>query len=578
MMGKKPAGVLMFLLVILMVLGTAELQSDCRCSSSTCDCQSRGLTSVPQDLPTNTTELLLQSNQITTLSQSNFSRYGSLEILELGSNRISTINDQTFYPLSNLSSLNLAFNRIPILTPGTFTGLGNLEILNLRRNDITDIPAGTFNPTPQLITLELRNNRLGFLRAGMFAGLGNLQEASLYFNEITDIQAGTFTPTPQLRTLKLQINRLTALRADMFTGLRNLQQLWLGNNDIGDIQAGTFNPTPQLRNLFLSSNQIQSLPPYFLANLPNLTDLRLSENGLTTFPFQEMSRFQTFSLLYLRRNQLTTLPSIVYDVLSSISSVDIYTNPWQCDCRMVDFRLKMSGSYPFEDQITCSQPDSLNGLKLKDVSPEDLEMSNCEEPTIVRFMRGDNMTLYYGETLLMVCEASGIPTPDITITLPSGVNATVDSAGRVTVYVNGTVTVRNVTAADAGLYTCIAENSANFTSASATLVVDLHAVPTTVLPPVVTSPLARSFTLPVLLGSSFGSVAGALLIVAILLTIWCRRSNNQGPPEGPGVSDVLAADTDDQEQDLTGQTQAQPISPPSNVEMAEYPLSRESFV
>ncbi|KAI8482895.1 Leucine rich repeat C-terminal domain [Branchiostoma belcheri] len=37
---------------------------------------------------------------------------------------------------------------------------------------------------------------------------------------------------------------------------------------------------------------------------------------------------------------------------------------------------------------------------------------------------------------ILVCEASGIPTPDITVTLPSGLNKTVQSGGRVTVGAN----------------------------------------------------------------------------------------------------------------------------------------------
>ncbi|XP_019634363.1 PREDICTED: leucine-rich repeat and fibronectin type-III domain-containing protein 5-like [Branchiostoma belcheri] len=366
---------------------------------------------------------------------------------------------------------------------------------------------------------------------------------------------------------------------------------------------------------------------------------------------------------------MTTLPSIAYDILSSIDHLSMYDNPWQCDCRMVDFRLKMTGSNLFENDITCSQPNNFYGQKLIDINLEDL-MSKCQEPTIVRFERVDNMTLYLGdtlhlvceasgiptpeitvtlpsgliatvesvgrvtvwengtiivrnvtavdaglyacvavspmgttdailyvnmvyeepaivrfeqrdstsnpliegETLYLVCEASGIPTPDITVILPSGLIATVESVGRVTVYLNGTIAIRNVTAADAGLYTCIARNLAN--STSATLVVDLNAVPmaTTVLTPIVimTSPPSPSFFLPVLLGATCGSAFGTAIIVAIILTVWCKRSSNQRPPEGPDSSVVLSntnattTTVNTNGQDLTGQ--AQPISPPLNVD------------
>ncbi|XP_078656545.1 uncharacterized protein LOC144902795 [Branchiostoma floridae x Branchiostoma belcheri] len=174
----------------------------------------------------------------------------------------------------------------------------------------------------------------------------------------------------------------------------------------------------------------------------------------------------------------------------------------------------------------------------------------------MRFEKGDNI-MVLGETLWIICEASGIPTPDITVILPSGLNVTSD--------VNSTITITNVTAADSGLYVCIAVNLAG--STFATLVVDLQ----TILMPLVTSPLATtsnspdsntdqdsvltsfsppisplkqpepapSFSLPVLIGAISGTVACTILIVAIILAIWCKRSNNQGPHKGPDFSVVF---------------------------------------
>ncbi|KAI8481352.1 hypothetical protein Bbelb_409160 [Branchiostoma belcheri] len=73
-----------------------------------------------------------------------------------------------------------------------------------------------------------------------------------------------------------------------------------------------------------------------------------------------------------------------------------------------------------------------------------------------------------------------MPKPDITVTLPSGLNTTAEPGGRVTVEVKNTtatVTITGVTAADAGQYTCITTNPAG--SASATLSVNVHLSTTT---------------------------------------------------------------------------------------------------
>ncbi|XP_019621926.1 PREDICTED: slit homolog 1 protein-like [Branchiostoma belcheri] len=369
-------GVLMFLLVILKVLGAAET---CSCTSSPyCRCVGQGLTSIPPDLPTSIIGLNLGQNLITTLSQSDFSEYRNLETLELPQNRISVINSQPFYHLSSLTNLYLNNNRITALSPDMFTGLGNLERLELESNKIIDIQAKTFSSTPNLVRLTLFSNNL------------------------------------------------IRLRVDMFTGLGNLQGLYLNNNNITDIQTGTLNPTPELRYLDLNNNQIHSIPSNLLANLLQLTELRLNENDIKIFPFEDLSKIQRISLLYLNNNQMTTLPSLAYEILSSISTVNIDNYPWQCDCRMVDFKLKMTEPRSFDKQITCSQPDSLSGQNLIKVNPGDL-MTDCQKPNITRFERIENYLLIQGETLRLVCEASGIPTPDITVRLPSGLefNATV---------------------------------------------------------------------------------------------------------------------------------------------------------
>ncbi|XP_019623573.1 PREDICTED: SLIT and NTRK-like protein 2 [Branchiostoma belcheri] len=547
MMFKKPAGVLMFLLVILKVLGTAET---CRCSTSSspffppsfyCSCVSLNLTSVPQNLSTNITSLNLEGNHITTLSQSDFSQYRSLDNLDLRQNRISIINPGAFYHLSNLTKLSLMFNGLTSLRSGMFTGLGKLETLFIYSNNISDIQDGTFSATPQLDVVYLSGNKLRTLRAGMFTGLGNLTGLFLGGNDITSVQTGTFNTTPQLRSLYLNSNKLKTLTPDMFTGLGNLETLYLYGSDIGDIQAGTFNLISQLKNLDLEHNHIQSIPSNSLSNLLQLTSLKLSYNNITAFPFEELSNIQTISTLHLDNNLLTTLTSTAYDVLSSLSDVSLDNNPWQCDCRMVDFKLKLTestrrmvhlnkiidSSTPFENQITCSQPDHLSGLNLKDIKLENL-FSGCFEPKIVRFERSDSMELAQGEDLLaqLVCEASGIPTPTITIIPPSGLNATVESG---VIFEDGNVTLRNVTAADAGLYVCIASNPVGSTFAIFS---------TEVVKPV-SSP---RFTLPVFVGSVSGAVAGTVVLGAIVLTIWrrtCAKSSSVALDTGVALTTQL---------------------------------------
>ncbi|KAI8509609.1 hypothetical protein Bbelb_120370 [Branchiostoma belcheri] len=79
-MSNKARRMLVLLLIILKEAGpTAACSSscswsDCYSSCTQCVCRSRGLSGVPQDLPTDITVLNLRYNVITTLNQSDFSR------------------------------------------------------------------------------------------------------------------------------------------------------------------------------------------------------------------------------------------------------------------------------------------------------------------------------------------------------------------------------------------------------------------------------------------------------------------------------------------------------------------------
>ncbi|XP_019634448.1 PREDICTED: leucine-rich repeat-containing protein 15-like [Branchiostoma belcheri] len=365
-MSNKARRMLVLLLIILKEAGpTAACSSscswsDCYSSCTQCVCRSRGLSGVPQDLPTDITVLNLRYNVITTLNQSDFSRYRSLSRLHLDYNRISMIHNKTFHNLTSLTELFLFYNRLTTLPADIFEGLGNLQRLNLHNNQLTSLPADIFEGLGNLRFLYLDNNQLTSLPADIFEGLGNLRFLYLYNNQLISLPAG------------------------IFVGLGNLEKLHLYSNNIHSIEAGTFNDTTKLNYLELGYNSISTITADTFGNLLQLQTLRLSGNNISNFPVEALSNLQISALseltFSLDNNQLETLPLMAYDILASISEVVIYFNPWQCDCRMVPFRQRMNGSYRFESQITCAGPANLRWQLLRDVNPEYLI---CEEKTPV---------------------------------------------------------------------------------------------------------------------------------------------------------------------------------------------------
>eukprot|EP00058_Branchiostoma_floridae_P001417 XP_002586905.1 hypothetical protein BRAFLDRAFT_105125 [Branchiostoma floridae] len=180
--------------------------------------------------------------------------------------------------------------------------------------------------------------------------------------------------------------------------------------------------------------------------------------------------------------------------------------------------------------------------------------TTLRKPTIMRFKINHN-TEVHGETPYLVCEASGILPPNIIVTLPSGLNAT---SGSVMMGVNGTVTITNVSAADVGLYTCIASSPVG--SAFATVLIDTQTYAsvlptfTTYHPVSKTPPIGNTlpfvsppFNVPhpvstahpfrnseirpsdLLFVVGLGTFFGVLLISGLLIALWWK----QKPPNDP---------------------------------------------
>ncbi|XP_019619630.1 PREDICTED: leucine-rich repeat-containing protein 15-like [Branchiostoma belcheri] len=284
--------------------------------------------------------------------------------------------------------LGLAQNKLTNLKPDMFIGL-NLMLLHLQQNDINDIQAETFNSMSRLKTLFLFRNKLTNLRVNMFAGLQNLLYLLLQNNEINDIQTGTFNPTSKLKILELvgRKNKLSSLRPGMFTGLGDLEKLTLQMNAINDIQNQTFNPTAKLKSLNLSCNKLSSLRAGMFTGLGNLETLELQSNDISDIQAGTFLPTSQLKTLNLTSNMLTRLRPNTFTVLRNLQELYLGSN-----------------------NINDIPAGTLTGIA--SLSVLDL---------------GD----------ILVCEASGIPTPDITVTLPSGLNKTMQSGGRVTVGANG---------------------------------------------------------------------------------------------------------------------------------------------
>ncbi|XP_066283641.1 leucine-rich repeat-containing protein 4-like [Branchiostoma lanceolatum] len=241
------------------------------------------------------------------------------------------------------------------------------------------------NSVPQFLPtnisyLTLYSNEITTLRPYEFSRYEALETLDLAANQISEIKSRAFYNMTNLRDLRLFANQLASLQVNMFEGLINLEILNVYHNGMTSIEKGTFNRTPKLRTLDLRNNRISTLAADTFVNLLQFTSLDLSSNRFDTFPVSLLSNLSMLSNLDMENNQIETLPLEAYDILASISTTNLGSNPLQCDCRMLPFKQRMTGSHLFEYQITCAGPGSLQGKSLlHDVDPEDMI---CELTTV----------------------------------------------------------------------------------------------------------------------------------------------------------------------------------------------------
>ncbi|KAK6729366.1 hypothetical protein RB195_006427 [Necator americanus] len=393
------------LLLLLFAATVHGCQLGCECSSSVAVCHGQSLRSVPILLDPRTKRLDLSHNRITRLTGDELSLYPSLEYLSLGNNSLTHIAPEAFSSLVQLRHLDLSNNDLLAVPRNVFSKLKNLETLILSNNELQLSP-DCFAGLASLRDLTLSSNRLTYLPPSVFRSLNSLRTLNLAGNKLLTLPASLLSTVPQLRHLDASHNLLSDLEAGQFSALRDLETLNIADNLISDISDGAFFgmdnltllnmtnnqlvrlpgntwPLPSLRSLDLSGNPFVALETASFDTLPSLQFLNLSNcRNLKTIhmaAFVSLSSLQTLDLsncalnhiaptafqpfpplaqLSLAGNRLETVPASMQ--LSSVATVDLANNPWDCSCELRALKLSSTA--------LCVSPDSLAGVPLNELT------------------------------------------------------------------------------------------------------------------------------------------------------------------------------------------------------------------
>ncbi|KAJ8705436.1 hypothetical protein PYW08_012482 [Mythimna loreyi] len=134
--------------------------AQCSCAGTVVRCSRAQLSSVPLNIPKQTTELYLESNEIQSILPEQIRHLTQLTRLDLSNNLISVITNNTFEGLTKLSTLIVSYNKLRCVQRDALKGLTQLRVLSLHGNNISMLADGVFRDLESISHVALGSNPL----------------------------------------------------------------------------------------------------------------------------------------------------------------------------------------------------------------------------------------------------------------------------------------------------------------------------------------------------------------------------------------------------------------------------------
>ncbi|KAL1130294.1 hypothetical protein AAG570_013232, partial [Ranatra chinensis] len=141
-------------------LGDNYCPPKCACTGTVVRCSRAKLTEIPRGIPSETSELYLDVNEIQSIRADRLSHLKYLTRLDLSNNQLMVLSNFTFVNLTKLSTLIISYNQIQCIERDALAGLKMLRIISLHGNNISIIPDGAFSDLHAITHLALGSNPL----------------------------------------------------------------------------------------------------------------------------------------------------------------------------------------------------------------------------------------------------------------------------------------------------------------------------------------------------------------------------------------------------------------------------------
>ncbi len=321
-----------------------------------------------------TNELDLSSNVMTKLRNNTFYGLDSLNLLKLSHNKISYLNVGSFSGLKSLVHLELSSNNLFNLEPIHMRPIPHLKFLNLSQNLLRHLANSTFSSNLKFLFLDA--NKFQFVKREYFSNLIHLKLLSMKSNQISYIEEKSFNSLKSLEQLHLSDNCLNALNKNVFKNLKNLEHLDLSQNLLNSLDKDIFHDLKNLQNLYLSSNKLSFLDKDVLSSLEKLFKLDLSDNYFKTISGINFDNCKDLTEIYLDDNLITSGSDLtarfnyVKELFLTRNAFDfIEINPWFRLVEILDLNHnKNLMRMTFETDFDDLEPPVLKELRLKNTS------------------------------------------------------------------------------------------------------------------------------------------------------------------------------------------------------------------